>query len=132
MPRNAPQNVAGLAPQKRTRNGWETIGPDQMTGKRMILFADGKVCTGGYDASWSGQTWVYDQRKIPAGTVPTYFKPMPEGPDAVLDDADEDATDAEYEAIEKAASRAQAEGGWKHFSRHLVDAAKRHFKAGNS
>lgn len=51
------------------------------TGKLLLLtanYAGGSfVVTGGFDASWSGQCWVYSDPRIPRGTTPVAWCELP-------------------------------------------------------
>jgi len=68
----------------REAQTWQPIDHENKPTKRALLAfeLDGikRVAIGGWDNHWTGKTWVYENRLIPNGTVPTHQKPLPTPP----------------------------------------------------
>lgn len=62
-------------------DNWLNIEIAPMDGRRLLLTVEVKgqrhVVIGGYDGSWSGNMWVFENVRVPVGTEPKAWMPMP-------------------------------------------------------
>jgi len=69
---------ADMAPQ------WQDMETCPMDSTRVLLAVeiDGEmhVASGGFDDHWTGQCWVFDSKRIPVGTKPNRWMPLPKPP----------------------------------------------------
>lgn len=66
------------------RMQWQPIetAPKDSTRVLLTIYIDGKrqTASGGWDDHWTGECWVYDSKRIPDGTTPIYWMPLPAPP----------------------------------------------------
>jgi hypothetical protein len=60
---------------------WKPIETAPKDGTRLLLWVPkAGSTTGGFDPSWSGNCWVYDNSRIKRDMEPSHWMPIPEPP----------------------------------------------------